>query len=38
MLKFIYKIIPSIKDNNLLRIIIRINIAIKIITTNRQTY
>ena len=32
------KILPSIMDNTILRIIIPINITITIITTNRQNY
>ena len=36
ILKFINKILPSIIDNTILRIIITINITI--ITTNHQTY
>ena len=38
ILKFINKIIPSIINNNILRIIFSIDITITIITTNRQTY
>ena len=38
ILKFINKIIPSIIDNTILRIIIIIDITITIITTHRQAY